>query len=46
MLFSVIGSTVTFSWQGNFELPMNHAQIAKEALNMRIATLSSNIDNG
>ena len=46
MLFTVLGSTVTFSWQGNFELPMNHAQIAKEALNMRIATLSSNIANG
>ena len=46
MLFSVIGSTVTFSWQGNFELPMNHAQIAKEALNMRLATLSSNVANG
>jgi hypothetical protein len=35
-----------FNWQGNFELPMNHAQIAKEALNMRLATLSSNIANG
>ena len=25
---------------------MNHAQIAKEALNMRLATLSSNVANG
>ena len=46
MLFTVLGSTVTFSWQGNFELPMNHAQIAKEALNMRIATLSSILQMG
>ena len=27
-------------------MPMNHAQIAKEALNMRLATLSSNVANG
>ena len=46
MLFPLVGSTVRLSWQGNFELPMNHAQIAKEALNMRLATLSSNVANG
>jgi len=46
MLFPLVGSTVASSWQGNFELPMNHAQIAKEALNMRLATLSSNVTNG
>ena len=46
MLFLLVASTVELSWQGNFELPMNHAQIAKEALNMRLATLPSNVANG
>ncbi len=41
-----MASTVELSWQGNFELPMNHAQIAKEALNMRLATLPSNVAHG